>query len=90
MFIKAVDAISGDDVFSCGVEGIMPTPSTGDILVDPQFRQFRVIQRAYVVHEVKPSGKVLDLTAPKTIEVEIQCAVCPVGQEQEYAERMSN
>lgn len=89
MFIKAVDAISGDNVFSCGVEGIMPAPSAGDIIVDPQLRQFRVIQRAYVVHEVKSAGTVLDLTAPTTIDIEIQCAVCPVGQEQEYAERMT-
>lgn len=90
MLIKALDAISGDDVFSCGVDGVMPIPSAGDILVDPQFKQFRVLQRAYIVREVNPPGKVLDLTAPKTIDVEIQCAVCPVGQEQEYAERMTN
>lgn len=90
MYIKAVDAISGENIFSCGVEGVMPAPANGDILVDPQFRQFRVIQRAYVVHEVKPTDKVLDLKAPKTIDIEIQCAVCPVGQEQEYAERMTN
>lgn len=90
MFIRAVDAISGENIFSYGVEGIMPAPVTGDILMDAQFRQFRVIQRTYVVHEVKPTDKALNLAALKTINVEIQCEVCPVGQEQEYAERMAN
>ena len=51
MLIKAVDGKSGKVVAQIGVDGIMPSPNAGDIFVDLDANQYRVLQRAYILQK---------------------------------------
>lgn len=84
MNINCVDAKNGKSIFNCGVEGVMPTPNAGDIVVTPDRQQFRVLQRAYIAKELKPDGKTVPI-GTHSLDFEIQCACCPVGEEADYA-----
>lgn len=83
MLIKAVDGKSGKVVAQIGVDGIMPSPNTGDIFVDLDAHQYRVLQRAYILQKEPPKDGILG--GPTRVDVELQLAVCPVGMEAEYA-----
>ena len=83
MVIKAVDGKSGKVVAQMGVEGVMPSPNTGDIFVDLDAHQYRVLQRAYILQKEPPKDGVLG--GPTRVDVELQLAVCPVGMEAAYA-----
>ena len=83
MVIKAVDGKSGKVVAQIGVDGIMPSPNTGDIFVDLDTHQYRVLQRAYILQKEPPRASILG--GPTRVDVELQLAVCPVGMEAEYA-----
>ena len=83
MLIKAVDGKSGKVVAQIGVDGIMPSPNTGDIFVDLDDHQYRVLQRAYILQKEQPKDGILG--GPTCVDVELQLAVCPVGMEAEYA-----
>lgn len=90
MLLKAVDAISGKSVLEIGYEGECVGPNAGDLLVTPDKKQYRVLQRAFIAHEFrgKAQGQVVDFSAPKMLDFELQLAVCPVGQEADYSERL--
>lgn len=83
MLIKAVDGKSGKVVAQIGVDGIMPSPNAGDIFVDLDAKQYRVLQRAYILQKEPPRDGILG--GPMHVDVELQLAVCPVGMEAEYA-----
>lgn len=83
MLIKAVDGKSGKVVAQIGVDGIMPSPNAGDIFVDLDAHQYRVLQRAYILQKETPRDGILG--GPTRVDVELQLAVCPVGMEAEYA-----
>ena len=83
MLIKAVDGLSGKVVAQIGVEGIMPSPNVGDIFVDLDANQYRVLQRAYILQKEQPKDGILG--GPLRVDVELQLAVCLVGKEDEYA-----
>lgn len=83
MVIKAVDGKSGKIVAQIGVEGVMPSPNAGDIFVDLDAKQYRVLQRAYILQKEPPRDGILG--GPMRVDVELQLAVCPVGMEAEYA-----
>lgn len=83
MLIKAVDGKSGKVVAQIGVDGIMPSPNIGDIFVDLDDHQYRVLQRAYILQKEPPRDGILG--GPTRVDVELQLAVCPVGMEAEYA-----
>ena len=83
MLIKAVDGKSGKVVAQIGVDGVMPSPNAGDIFVDLDDHQYRVLQRAYILHKEPPRDGILG--SPTRVDVELQLAVCPVGMEAEYA-----
>lgn len=90
MLFKAVDALSGEAVLEVGFEGVCPGPVSGDLLVTPDKKQYRVLQRAYIAHIVnRQDGKVLDFSAPKTLDFALQFACCPVGMESEYASKLT-
>lgn len=90
MLLKAVDAISGKAVLEIGYEGECVGPNAGDLLVTPDKKQFRVLQRAFIAHEFRntATGQVVDFSAPKAIDFELQLAVCPVGAEAEYSAKL--
>lgn len=83
MVIKAVDGRSGKVVAQIGVDGIMPSPNTGDIFIDLDAHQYRVLQRAYILQKEPPKDGIFG--GPTCVDVELQLAVCPVGMEAEYA-----
>ena len=83
MVIKAVDGRSGKVVAQIGVDGVMPSPNTGDIFVDLDANQYRVLQRAYILQKEPPKDGIFG--GPTRVDVELQLAVCPVGMEAEYA-----
>lgn len=83
MIIKAVDGKSGKVVAQIGVDGVMPSPNAGDIFVDLDDHQYRVLQRAYILQKEPPRDGILG--GPTRVDVELQLAVCPVGMEAEYA-----
>ena len=83
MVIKAVDGRFGKVVAQIGVDGIMPSPNVGDIFVDLDANQYRVLQRAYILQKEPPRDGILG--GPMRVDVELQLAVCPVGMEAEYA-----
>ena len=83
MIIKAVDGKSGKVVAQIGVDGVMPSPNAGDIFVDLDAHQYRVLQRAYIMQKEPPRDGILG--GPTRVAVELQLAVCPVGMEAEYA-----
>ena len=83
MLIKAVDGKSGKVVAQIGVDGIMPSPNAGDIFVDLDDHQYRVLQRAYILQKEPPKDGIFG--GPMHVDVELQLAVCPVGMEAEYA-----
>lgn len=83
MVIKAVDGRSGKVVAQIGVDGVMPSPNTGDIFIDLDAHQYRVLQRAYILQKEPPRDGILG--GPTRVDVELQLAVCPVGMEAEYA-----
>ena len=83
MLIKAVDGKSGKVVAQIGVDGIMPSPNAGDIFVDLDDHQYRVLQRAYILQKEPPKDGIFG--GPARVDVELQLAVCPVGMEAEYA-----
>ena len=83
MLIKAVDGKSGKVVAQIGVDGVMPSPNAGDIFVDLDAHQYRVLQRAYILQKAPPKDGILG--GPTRVDVELQLAVCPVGMEAEYA-----
>ena len=83
MIIKAVDGKSGKVVAQIGVDGVMPSPNAGDIFVDLDAHQYRVLQRAYILQKEPPRASILG--GPTRVDVELQLAVCPVGMEAEYA-----
>ena len=83
MLIKAVDGMSGKGVAQISVDGIMPSPNAGDIFVDLDDHQYRVLQRAYILQKESPRDLILG--GPMRVDVELQLAVCPVGKEAEYA-----
>lgn len=83
MLIKAVDGKSGKVVAQIGVDGVMPSPNAGDIFVDLDTHQYRVLQRAYILQKEPPRDGILG--GPTRVDVELQLAVCPVGMEAEYA-----
>ena len=83
MIIKAVDGKSGKVVAQIGVDGIMPSPNTGDIFVDLDAHQYRVLQRAYILQKEPPKDGFFG--GPTRVDVEPQLALCPVGMEAEYA-----
>lgn len=83
MLIKAVDGKSGKVVAQIGVDGIMPSPNAGDIFVDLDAKQYRVLQRAYILQKEPPRDGILG--GQMHVDVELQLAVCPVGMEAEYA-----
>ena len=83
MLIKAVDGKSGKVVAQIGVDGIMPSPNAGDIFVDVDAHQYRVLQRAYILQKEHPRNGILG--GQTRVDVELQLAVCPVGMEATYA-----
>ena len=83
MLIKAVDGKSGKVVAQIGVDGVMPSPNAGDIFVDLDAHQYRVLQRAYILQKEPPRDGILG--GSTRVDVELQLAVCPVGMEAEYA-----
>lgn len=83
MLLKAVDGKSGEVIVQIGVESVMPSPNAGDIFVDLDAKQYRVLQRAYILHKAQPRDVILD--GATHVDVELQLAVCPVGMEVEYA-----
>ena len=83
MIIKAVDGKSGKVIAQIGVDGVMPSLNTGDIFVDLDAHQYRVLQRAYILQKEPPKASILG--GPTRVDVELQLAVCPVGMEAEYA-----
>ena len=83
MVIKAVDGKSGKVVAQIGVDGIMPSPNAGDIFVDLDAKQYRALQRAYILQKEPPRDGILG--GPMRVDVELQLAVCPGGMEAEYA-----
>ena len=83
MVIKAVDGRSGKVVAQISVDGIMPSPNTGDIFVDLDAHQYRVLQRAYILQKEPPKDGIFG--GPTRVDVELQLAVCPVGMEAAYA-----
>ena len=85
MLIKAVDAKSGEQVAMLGAEGILPAVNTGDILVDLDSKQYRVLQRAYIMVKQQPKDGILD--GRQTVDIELQLAVCPIEMEAEYAKQ---
>ena len=89
MYINIVDAKTNEDVFSCYFDGTMPAPNKDDIVVDPVGLQYRVLQRAFIVRNVADDSSVIDLLAPKKVDVEVQCAVCPVGLERQYIKELT-
>lgn len=83
MIIQAVDAKSGKRVASLGTDGLLPGVNTGDIFVDLDGAQYRVLQRAYILVKQPPKNGILG--GQQAVDVELQLAVCPLGMEDEYA-----
>lgn len=83
MLIKAVDGKSGKVVAQISVDGIMPSPNAGDIFVDLDAHQYRVLQRAYILQKAPTRDGILG--GSTRVDVELQLAVCLVGKEAEYA-----
>ena len=82
MIIKAVDGKSGKVVAQIGVDGVMPSPNTGDIFVDLDAHQYRVLQRAYILQKEPPRASILG--GPTRVDVELQLAVCHLGTAPAY------
>lgn len=86
MLIRFLDIDTNAEVFSCGVAGVIAEPAVGDIMVDTDHKQYRVLQRAYIIHETQEPMEVVDLAAPKEVDVEIQCAVRAMSEVKPSAE----
>lgn len=84
MVIRAVDAHGGEMVAQIGNDGLLPSVNTGDIFVDLDGHQYRVLQRAYILVKQPPKDGILG--GRPMVDVELQLAVCPVGAEADYAE----
>lgn len=84
MVIKAVDAKGGELVAQIGNDGLLPGINAGDIFVDLDGHQYRVLQRAYILVKQPPRDGILG--GRPMVDVELQLAVCPVGAEADYAE----
>ena len=69
MLIKAVDGKSGTVVAQIGVDGIMPSPNAGDIFVDLDAHQYRVLQRAYILQKEPPRDGMLCVSMLVDVEL---------------------
>ena len=92
MLITVVDAISQEGLCSFGsLDGILPQPQAGDVLVLPDGQQYHVLQRAYICTKksVLQPGSIIPLNpGQQQIDFEIRCAVAPIGKASEYMQKL--
>lgn len=85
MILRAIEARTGTDIFSCGIDGAVPIPEVGDIFVLPDGMKLRVLQRAYITKIVSTKLELANLNfknkTPDAIDFEIQLACRDLDEE---------
>lgn len=77
MNINIVTA-DGEGLLHIETDGYGLAPAKGDVILAPNGIPYVILQRSYIMQEKKQElGTVVELGAPKSIEIDIQCIATP-------------
>ena len=76
-----VNFVTTEGVSVMGLETDYIFPAKGDVVVAPDGQAFVIVQRTFIARELPAAGKVVDLAAPRAVDIHMQVVLQAVSVE---------